>query len=53
VKLKQPWVGLEQCVGCGACERSCPVFDEAAIRVTSVGESRSAKNRILLRGGRV
>jgi MauM/NapG family ferredoxin protein len=51
--LKQPWVDLNHCVGCGMCERNCPVFDEAAIRVTSVGESRSARNRILLKGGRV
>ncbi|MBI5508428.1 MAG: 4Fe-4S binding protein [Deltaproteobacteria bacterium] len=51
--LKRPFVDLDRCVGCGVCENHCPVYDEAAIRVTSVGESRSAKNRIMLTGGRV
>jgi len=52
-KLARPYVDLALCWGCGVCETRCPVFDLAAIRVTSVGESRSAGNRILLRGGKV
>jgi len=48
--LKRPYVDLSLCTGCGTCEARCPVFDRAAIRVTSVGESRSPKNRILLSG---
>jgi polyferredoxin len=51
--LKRPFVDLQKCVGCGTCEARCPVYDQAAVRVTSVGESRSAKNRIILSGGRV
>ncbi len=50
--LKQPYVDLARCVGCGTCEARCPVFDQAGVRVTSVGETRSPKNRIML-GGRV
>jgi formate hydrogenlyase subunit 6/NADH:ubiquinone oxidoreductase subunit I len=51
--LKRPFVDLDRCWGCGVCEARCPVFDLAAIRVTSVGETRSAKNRIMLTGGKV
>ena len=52
-QLERPYVDLQQCWGCGVCETRCPVFDHAAIRVTSVGESRSHTNRIMLKGGRV
>ena len=38
----------EKCIGCGACENACVVRDRAAITVTSVGESRSPDNQILL-----
>ncbi|MFQ6618346.1 MAG: 4Fe-4S binding protein, partial [Fidelibacterota bacterium] len=48
IKLRRPHVDPETCVGCGACEYACPVVDEAAIKVTSVGETRSRRNRILL-----
>lgn len=51
--LKRPYVDLTHCTGCGICEARCPVFDRAAIRVTSVGESRSPSNRIMLQGGRI
>jgi len=37
-----------RCTGCGACEYACPVFDRKAVYVTSVGESRSETNQILL-----
>ncbi|MGO9862998.1 MAG: 4Fe-4S dicluster domain-containing protein [Terriglobales bacterium] len=46
--LKQPRVDPERCVGCGACEHACPVQDRPAVYVTSVGESRSKTNQILL-----
>jgi MauM/NapG family ferredoxin protein len=49
--LKRPFVDLTRCTGCGVCESQCPVADEAAIRVTSVGETRSPRNRVLVGRG--
>ena len=46
--LKQPRVDPARCVGCGACEYACPVQDRPAIYVTSIGETRSSSNQILL-----
>lgn len=43
-----PIIDLEQCTGCGICENKCPVVDAPAIYITSVGESRSEKNQMLL-----
>lgn len=43
-----PIIDLDQCTGCGICENKCPVVDSPAIYVTSVGESRSEKNQMLL-----
>ena len=51
-QLRQPYVDPERCVGCGACEFACPVQDRPAIYVTSIGESRSRTNQILLKGPR-
>jgi formate hydrogenlyase subunit 6/NADH:ubiquinone oxidoreductase subunit I len=47
-KIKRPYINPDLCTGCGACEFACPVADEAAIRVSSVGETRSSENQILL-----
>ncbi len=49
VTLKRPFVDPTLCIGCGVCENKCPVEDKAAIRVTSVGESRSSRNQMLLK----
>ncbi len=49
IVLKRPYVDPHLCTGCGACEFACPVNDKAAIYVTSVGESRSVENQILLK----
>lgn len=46
--LKQPRVDLTLCIGCGICETKCPVSDRPAIYVTSIGESRSKENQLLL-----
>jgi polyferredoxin len=52
--LQRPYVDVGRCWGCGVCEARCPVADLAAIRVTSVGETRSVRNRLLLKtGGRI
>jgi len=51
--LQRPYVDLELCTGCGTCELRCPVFDRAGVRVSSVGESRSVDNRIILSGGKL
>ncbi len=48
VMVKRPYIDPNLCTGCGACEYVCPVGGKAAIRITSVGESRSPDNQILL-----
>jgi polyferredoxin len=48
VVVKRPYVDPQLCVGCGACEKVCPVVDQPAVYVTSAGESRSKTNVILL-----
>lgn len=49
VTLNRPYMRPELCIGCGICERECPVVDDAAVYVTAVGETRS-KDRSLLLG---
>jgi ferredoxin len=51
--LERPYVDLDLCTGCGTCEARCPVFDRAGVRVSSVGESRSPVNRLIVTGGRL
>jgi formate hydrogenlyase subunit 6/NADH:ubiquinone oxidoreductase subunit I len=42
MRLKVPRVDLGLCIGCGLCERECPVVgDRRAIYVTAEGETRS------------
>jgi len=48
VHVQRPHVDPKLCIGCGACEKVCPVQDRPAVYVTSVGESRSRTNVILL-----
>ncbi len=47
-RVKQPRVDIDLCIGCGICEFKCPVVDKPAIYVTSIGESRSERNRLTL-----
>jgi len=48
IRLQQPHVDLAACIGCGACEKHCPVVGQPAIYVTSAGESREEEHQILL-----
>jgi len=48
VEVKQPYINPDLCTGCGACEYACPVIDKPAVYVTSIGESRSKENQIIL-----
>lgn len=47
-ELQQPRVDIDLCIGCGICEAKCPVVDRPAIYVTSIGESRSRENQLLI-----
>jgi len=51
VTVRRPYIDPALCTGCGACEYVCPVADRAAVYITSVGESRSRDNQILLERG--
>ena len=48
VKVQRPHVDPMLCVGCGACEKVCPIVDKPAVYVTNAGETRSKTNVILL-----
>ena len=48
IVLQQPYIDPVVCWGCGICENICPVKDQPAVYVTSVGETRSTINRFLL-----
>jgi polyferredoxin len=48
VHVQRPHVDPNLCIGCGACEKVCPVQDDPAVYVTNIGETRSRTNVILL-----
>jgi ferredoxin len=48
VKVQKPHVDPSLCIGCGACEKVCPIVDKPAVYVTNAGETRSRTNVILL-----
>ncbi len=48
IKLQQPRVDPELCIGCGICQDVCPINDRPGIYVTSAGESRNPGNHFLL-----
>ncbi len=49
VTVQQPHMEPEMCTGCGLCENRCPVGEQAAIRVSSVGETRDPANSLVQR----
>ena len=49
VRLQQPRVDPQACIGCGVCEHECPVPGKRAIRVTADNESRTAEHALLLK----
>jgi polyferredoxin len=46
-KRQRPHIDPELCTGCGLCENRCPVGEQAAIRVSSVGETRDPYNNLI------
>jgi formate hydrogenlyase subunit 6/NADH:ubiquinone oxidoreductase subunit I len=50
VTLNKPYMRPELCIGCGICERECPVVDDPAVYVTAIGETRSDDRTLLLTG---
>ena len=49
VKLQQPYVDPNRCIGCGVCQHECPVPGKRAIRVTADNETRAREHQLLLR----
>lgn len=47
--IKRPLIDPKLCVGCGICENKCPVHDKPAVRVSSIGETRSTTNQMILK----
>jgi len=40
VRVQQPYIVDELCIGCGICENKCPLPGKAAVYITSAGEDR-------------
>jgi len=41
VVVKQPRIIEDLCIGCGICEKKCPLDGESAVRITNRGEDRA------------
>ena len=51
IRLQQPSVLPQHCIGCGVCEHECPVRGKRAIRVTAENETRNRRHALLLKTG--
>lgn len=49
VRLQQPLVQPDQCIGCGICEHECPVSGWRAIRITAENETRNQRHSLIAR----
>ena len=49
IRLQQPYIDPEHCIGCGVCEHECPVPGIRAVRVTADNETRSREHALLLK----
>jgi len=50
IRLQQPYVDIDRCIGCGVCEHECPVSGKRAIRVSAENESRHPKHALTFAG---
>ncbi|MFZ0133154.1 MAG: 4Fe-4S binding protein [Desulfobacterales bacterium] len=50
IRLQQPLVRPELCIGCGVCEHECPVRGRRAIRVSAENETRNPEHAMTLKG---
>jgi len=48
VRLQQPLIDPDKCIGCGICEHECPVGGRAAIRVGPAGQTRNGERSLLI-----
>jgi ferredoxin len=48
IRLQQPVVDPERCIGCGVCQHECPVKGRRAIRVSAENETRNRDHRLLV-----
>ena len=48
IRLQQPYVDPQRCIGCGICEHECPVRGQRAIRVTAENETRARQNALIV-----
>ncbi|MEW6672406.1 MAG: 4Fe-4S binding protein [Thermodesulfobacteriota bacterium] len=48
IRLQQPYVNPQHCIGCGICEHECPVRGQRAIRVTADNETRNREHALVL-----
>jgi polyferredoxin/ferredoxin len=49
IRLQQPYVRPEDCIGCGVCEHECPVRGQPAIRVSAENETRNPDHAMTLK----